>query len=95
MIIGTVNPEEAKVFGKYAGFHKFHNEDGESYGSFEVFWNNLSKRVTDDEGEPYPSGWYWWACFPGCLPDGDMIGPFASSLDAYLDANPDDPDFGE
>ena len=22
------------------------------------------------------SGWYWWACMPGCLPDGDPIGPF-------------------
>lgn len=21
-------------------------------------------------------GWYWWACFPGCLPDSDPYGPY-------------------
>ena len=31
-------------------------------------------------------GWYWWSCFPGCLPDGDPIGPFASEADALADA---------
>ena len=32
------------------------------------------------EGMPQPieHGWYWWACFPGCLPDGEPIGPFAT-----------------
>jgi hypothetical protein len=23
-------------------------------------------------------GWYWCACFPGCLPDSDPVGPFAT-----------------
>jgi hypothetical protein len=23
-------------------------------------------------------GWYWQACHPGCLPDGDPIGPYAT-----------------
>jgi hypothetical protein len=23
-------------------------------------------------------GWYWQACFPGCLPDGDLMGPYAT-----------------
>lgn len=38
----------------------------------------------DAEGEPYAPGWYWWACFPGCLPDGDgePYGPFDSFEDA-------------
>ena len=31
-------------------------------------------------------GWYWWACFPGCLPDGEASGPFASEADAIADA---------
>lgn len=26
--------------------------------------------------------YYWWSCFPGCLPDSDPIGPF----DTYEDA---------
>ena len=31
-------------------------------------------------------GWYYWACFPGCLPDGDPIGPFATEDEALADA---------
>ena len=96
MKIGTVRPEEAKVFDGRTGYHKFHNEDGEPYGSFEVFWNDRNDYFVDEEGDILPSGWYWWACFPGCLPDGEYpMGPFASSLDAYLDANPYDPEFNE
>ena len=25
------------------------------------------------------AGWYYWACFPGCLPDSDPVGPFATA----------------
>jgi hypothetical protein len=31
-------------------------------------------------------GWYWWRCFPGCLPDGDAFGPFPTSYRAYRHA---------
>jgi hypothetical protein len=31
-------------------------------------------------------GWFWWACFPGCLPDGPPIGPFATRAEALADA---------
>jgi hypothetical protein len=31
-------------------------------------------------------GWYWWACFPGCLPDGEASGPFATEEAATADA---------
>lgn len=31
-------------------------------------------------------GWYWWSCFPGCLPDGDPIGPFNTEALAIADA---------
>ena len=31
-------------------------------------------------------GWYYWACFPGCLPDGDPIGPFETEDEAMEDA---------
>lgn len=31
-------------------------------------------------------GWYWWPCFPGCLPDSDPIGPFATEAEAIADA---------
>lgn len=30
--------------------------------------------------------WWWWICFPGCLPDGEPNGPFATELEAIEDA---------
>lgn len=56
----------------YEGYHRFKTEDGEYYGSFEV---------TEAR-----EGWYWQACFPGCLPDGDMFGPFDTAEEAFIDA---------
>jgi hypothetical protein len=32
------------------------------------------------------SGWYWHACEPGCLPDGEASGPFESEEKAIEDA---------
>ncbi len=49
----------------------YHTFDG--HGSFEVFQR---------ENE-----WYWWACFPGCLPDtDDALGPFDTEDEAIDDA---------
>lgn len=31
-------------------------------------------------------GWYWQSCFPGCLPDGEPNGPFATEEEAVEDA---------
>jgi len=31
-------------------------------------------------------GWFYQACFPGCLPDGEPFGPFATFDDAKEDA---------
>ena len=31
-------------------------------------------------------GWYWWSCFPGCLPDSDPYGPFDTEQEAINDA---------
>ena len=59
-------------------YHQFTNEDGGPFGSFEVF---ETEPVT---GQAY---FYWWACFPGCLPDGDPNGPFKNEADAIADAN--------
>ena len=40
----------------------------------------------DNELGEMPAGWYWWACFPGCLPDGDPFGPFETEAEALADA---------
>jgi len=59
-------------------YHSFIDDDGNEYGSFEVFknyrqrWNN--------------NGWFWWSCFPGCLPDSGAIGPFSTASEAIANA---------
>ena len=39
--------------------------------------------TSDDCSSP---GWYWWSCFPGCLPDSDPFGPFETKALALADA---------
>ena len=59
---------------KTMSFHQFINQEtGESYGSFEVFYDIKSLTLT---GKEVDAGFYWWPCFPGCIPDGDAVGPF-------------------
>ncbi len=40
-------------------------------------------------------GWYWWSCFPGCLPDGEPNGPFATEQEAIADARDADEASGD
>jgi hypothetical protein len=94
MRIGTVRPEEAKVFDQFAGYHRFHSEESqEPYGSLEIFWRDY--QAATDDSEEFAAGWYWWACFPGCMPEGDPMGPFASSRAALQDADEWNPEFDE
>lgn len=41
---------------------------------------------TDDEDYCSADGWYWQACFPGCLPDGEPFGPFETEAEAIAHA---------
>ncbi len=98
MIIGATRPEEAKTRDTFEGYHRFHDENREDYGivgygSFEVFWSD-GESGTDDSEATDP-GWYWWACFPGCIPDGEPSGPFSSSREALLDADEWHPEFDD
>ena len=36
-----------------------------------------------------PVGWFWWSCFPGCLPDSEPNGPFDTQDEALADAQSD------
>ena len=45
--------------------------------------------ITDDEGDCCGSGWYWQSCFPGCLPDSEPCGPYATEQDAINAARGD------
>jgi hypothetical protein len=34
------------------------------------------------EEEGITGGWFYWYCFPGCLPDSEPMGPYASAKEA-------------
>lgn len=38
-----------------------------------------------NEGQQLPAGWYYWFCFPGCMPGSAPFGPYASE-EAALEA---------
>ena len=56
------------------------NADG--YGSEDCLCYKCAK-------EMYGKGWYWWTCFPGCMPDSCAFGPFATRQEALADAQQD------
>jgi hypothetical protein len=51
----------------------------------EVFFSRGGEWETE-EGEPNEAGWYWFWCFPGCLPESEPCGPFETSDEALEDA---------
>ena len=76
-------------------YYPFKDEDGNEHGSFEVY--EMDQQDCDeqnaemaefgyDKDDYFQPGWYWRACFPGCLPDGDPSGPFDSEEEAIQDA---------
>ena len=50
----------------------------------------LNGDALPDEAHNLPGsetiGWYWQSGFPGCIPDGDPVGPFATEAEAIADA---------
>jgi hypothetical protein len=36
------------------------------------------------------AGWYWWPCFPGCMPEAEPFGPFETEAEAVADARQQD-----
>jgi len=58
-------------------------EDPYSLPDIEIF-----EIENDDNAWPeYESGFYWWTCLPGCLPDSDEPnGPFETWEEAQYDA---------
>jgi len=61
-------------------------DDPHALPDIEVFYAKRGELgVQHDDGAPSAAGWYWWPCFPGCLPDGDAIGPFETEAEALAD----------
>jgi hypothetical protein len=65
-------------------------QDPHALPDLEVFYVDAEQaainEANDDESHANEPGWYWWSCFPGCLPDGDPCGPFATEEEALDDA---------
>lgn len=108
--VNTIRPEETSAFDSAEGYHQFHAEETqEPYGSLEVFhatlfecngcgFQTFAKEgvcCEDERWNKVSEGWFWWACFPGCMPDGDFAGPFATSRQALEDADEWNPEFDE
>ncbi len=53
----------------------------------EAFYDAADGNGVGSDVDPLPgAGWYWWPCFPGCMPDGDPVGPFDTEEQAIKDA---------
>lgn len=63
-------------------------DDKWSLPDVEVFYASKGELSFDtdelDESEN-EAGWYYWYCWPGCLPEGDAMGPFQSEAAAVAD----------
>ena len=62
--------------------------DPHALPDLETFHSKAGDRVWIDD-LPLAIGWYYWHCFPGCLPDSDPIGPFATEAEALASARLD------
>lgn len=47
----------------------------------------MLEAIVEEQG--ISGGWFYWYCFPGCLPDSEAIGPFASYQEAKAAAQDD------
>lgn len=59
---------------------KSREEEPTALPDAEVFYIGKNK-MQDEEGAYLESGYYYWYCLPGCLPDSCPIGPFKTIQD--------------
>lgn len=54
------------------------------YAAEGEMWNEEQLSIPEDkrDAEPSPAGWYYWYCLPGCMPDSDPFGPYATEVEA-------------
>ena len=74
----------------YACSNSDRENDEHALPDVEVYFLSTSAILVcdmrDEDGDFLREGWYWQAGFPGCLPDGEPNGPFATQADALADA---------
>lgn len=77
-------------------------DDQHSLPDVEIFYRTLVENTEDewvgetrsaahreDDDEVWGEGWYWWTCFPGCLPDSQPFGPFTTAEEALVNVRED------
>lgn len=62
-------------------------QDPESETGWASFDYRIGGTFREDTSPADWEGWYWQACWPGCLPDGDPMGPFPTEQAAIDNAN--------
>ncbi len=67
----------------YAYLDPAREDDAWTLPDLEIFW---SDDFVDDEGEARDAGFYYWFCFPGCMPDSDPFGPYPTAEAALAEA---------
>jgi hypothetical protein len=64
---------------KRAAFEPLYGIDPQAGASIELFYADRALANSFGRG----TGWFWWSCQRGSLPDGLPTGPFATSYAAY------------
>ncbi len=64
-----------------AAFEPLYDIDPRTGASIEVFYADTVLAKSFDRR----SGWFWWTCQSGFLPESEPTGPFATSYRAYRD----------
>jgi len=93
---GTLRPEPDPMTGDLQEHCQACKGAGtQEHGSFEVYHQSPACEehggaVEFAQGDCHEcammSGWYWRACFPGCMPDSEPFGPFESEQAVIEDA---------
>ena len=63
---------------------KFDITEGEATATSAVYCPSCEREATAKPTMRF--AWWWWSCFPGCLPDSKPFGPFETEADALADA---------
>jgi hypothetical protein len=88
-------------------YHSDPERESDSYSlpDVEVFYAEAGEWTLDENGEcddldeddegvqENEAGWYYWYCFPGCLPEGDAQGPYATEEEAVQAMRDENEDF--
>jgi len=52
----------------------------------EIYCPSCERKIDTGAATAGRKAWFYWFCFPGCLPDSDPAGPFGSEAEALADA---------